>query len=600
MKISNFKFSPLQRDPVDCGKISNNNGFTLIEALVGVALVIIVFMGIFGAYRLALKIVSMSKDKITATAIANSQLEIIRNLPYSSVGLKNATLPMVLGDIDPIVTKMINNITYTVATSVQYVVDAADGTGASDQCDWDYKRADVTVSWEDSFSGNLTLSAMVAPENQVQELQSCQNQPGGVLGVTVFNAAGVIVPSPLIEIRSMPGNVFVSSATPSDGSYSFPLVAGTYRISVLKNGYSSVRTYDSGEVAVPNDPDLMVFEGQVTSKSLPIDAVSAFSLDSISPNGFGTFADSFADQSLLSQLSNTQAASGAIKLSGPPYPSSGFAISNEIVPGDLVSWNQLVFTGVKPSQTNITYQVLYFNGASWVLVPNTYISGNSTGLTSSPIQLSSLPAGTYTKLKIKANLSTTNNTVTPQVNSWEVTWISSTGVPIPNVSLHLAGQKTIGKNSSGQNVYKYAQDFSTNGSGHADLANLEWDSYVFSVGSASASLVLIGSDPAPQPISVAPGATANVKLYLQAQNALLVTVQDSQSLDPLFSATVRLVNSGIGYDMTQNTDQNGQTYFAPLNSGTYTLSIQEPGYANYSGSVSVSGRGATLINLIPS
>ena len=265
----------------------------------------------------------------------------------------------------------------------------------------------------------------------------------------MFNSAGIVVPSPLIKIYSMPANIFVSSATPTDGSYMFPLAVGTYRILVSKDGYSSIRTYDSNEVATPNDPDLMVFDGQVTQKSLPIDVASTVSLDSIAPNGLGTFADSFVDQSLISQMSNTQVISGSIKLTGPAYPASGYAISNEIAPGDLVSWNQLTFTGAKPSQTALTYQLLYFNGASWILVPDLYVSGNSSGLTTSPVQISNIPAGTYTKLNIKANLSTSNNTVTPQVNTWEVTWISNAGVPIPNVPLHFQGQKTIGKNSSG-------------------------------------------------------------------------------------------------------------------------------------------------------
>ena len=577
--------------------IRTKTGFTLIEVLIAISLIVIVFVGITAAYRLALRVVGMSKNKITATAIANSQIETIRNLPYASVGVRNAVLPDVLGNLDPVTTKTINNATYTITTSVKYVVDPTDGTGGSDQCNWDYKRADITVSWNDVSPGSLTLSTVVAPDNQVQELQSCQNQPGGVLGVTVFNSSGIVVPSPLIQIYSRPGNALVSSATPSDGSYLFPLSAGTYRISVSKNNYSSTRTYDTSEVANPNDPDLMVFNGQVTEKSLPIDLVSTFSVDGISPNGLGTFTDSFSDQSLLSQLSNAQVVSGSIKLSGPPYAASGYAISTDIAPSDLVNWNQLTFSGNKPAQTGLTFQILYFNGSSWVLVPNQYVSGNSSGLTTSPVQLSSIPAGTYTKLRLKANLSSSNNTVTSQVNSWEVTWTSSTGVPIPNVPLHLAGQKTIGQDSDGNDVYKYSQDFSTDGVGHADLTNLEWDSYTFSVGGSS--LVLTGTNPAPQPISLSPGTSIPVKLFMQAQNALLVTVQDSQSLSPLFSATVRLTNAGIGYDMTQNTDRKGQTYFAPLNSGTYTLNVQEPGYGDYSGSISVSGRSATVVNLTP-
>ena len=54
-------------------------GFTLIEVLVGSFLMLIVFLGIVGAYRLGIKLVSLSKNKVTATAIAGGQIEKIRN-----------------------------------------------------------------------------------------------------------------------------------------------------------------------------------------------------------------------------------------------------------------------------------------------------------------------------------------------------------------------------------------------------------------------------------------------------------------------------------------------------------------------------------------
>jgi hypothetical protein len=159
----------------------------------------------------------------------------------------------------------------------------------------------------------------------------------------------------------------------------------------------------------------------------------------------------------------------------------------------------------------------------------------------------------------------------------------------------MQGNKTLGKDSSGNPVYKYANDYTADSSGQLNLPGTEWDNYSFSP-SATSTLTLAGTNPSPQPVSVSPGSTVAVTLYMKAANALLVTAQDDQSLKPLFSATVELKN-GSGYDKIQYTNQSGQTYFAPLSNGSYTLSVQDSGYNPYSGSVSFPGNNASLINL---
>ena len=62
-------------------KSNVRNGFTLVEVLVGTFLILIVFLGIFGAYQLGLRVVGQSRNQIVATAIANQEIENIRNLP---------------------------------------------------------------------------------------------------------------------------------------------------------------------------------------------------------------------------------------------------------------------------------------------------------------------------------------------------------------------------------------------------------------------------------------------------------------------------------------------------------------------------------------
>ena len=67
-------------------------GFTLIDVLVGITLMVIFFAGIFGLYQLGLKVVAQSENRIVATAIANEYLEMARNLPYADVGVQGGQM----------------------------------------------------------------------------------------------------------------------------------------------------------------------------------------------------------------------------------------------------------------------------------------------------------------------------------------------------------------------------------------------------------------------------------------------------------------------------------------------------------------------------
>jgi hypothetical protein len=89
----------------------------------------------------------------------------------------------------------------------------------------------------------------------------------------------------------------------------------------------------------------------------------------------------------------------------------------------------------------------------------------------------------------------------------------------------------------------------------------------------------------------------SVDLYLEAENSLLVTVQDSETLEPIFSAAVRLYNLNLGYDVLQYTDEDGQTYFIPLDLATYNLEITAPGYSDFASTVSVSGDETIIVEL---
>lgn len=567
-------------------------GFTLIEVLVGTFLILIVFLGIFAAYQLGLKVVGQSKNRITATAIASGEIEKVRNLPYESIGIIGG-FPE--GDLESIKTTTINNIEYIIETRVDYVVDSADGISApEDECPNDYKRMEVKISWSGLSGGEVKLITDVSPENLAQECA----ETGGILLISVFDAYGMMVTSPLIEIKIPATGEVVKTATPIEGKHFFSLVPTTYKVVISKTNYSSERTYGVEEIATPEKPHLIVLEGELAESSFSIDKVSSFSVDTLSPWGMDYFSDSFLDITKVSQRSDVIVAGGKVVLEDVAgvYKNSGYLISTPITPANLISWQEFSFNDFETAGTQILYQVLYFDGESWILIPDFDLPGNSTGFETSPVDLSGLGISIYSQLELGANLSTIDTAVTPILYDWQVSWRTSEAVPIPNVSFNLQGEKIIGTDGDEQPVYKYSQDHVSGGDGHINISNLEWDNYTFSVDPAT-GLDLEDTGPSPQPIDLSPDTSLPVILYLEAQDSLLVTVQNIDTGEPIFSANVRLYNLGLGYDNTQYTNEDGETYFIPLETAVYTIEVGAPGYLDFSGTVSVLGDTTKIINL---
>ena len=561
-------------------------GFTLVDVLVGIFLMLIVFLGIFGAYQLGLKVIGLNERKITATQIAQGEIEKMRNLPYLSVGTKDATLPYAEGILDSSTTTILNGIEYTIETKVKFIIDEADGTGAEDTCDWDYKRTEVKVSWLGKFPGYINLISDFSPKDKVEEIQSCSEQPGGILSVSVFDAQGIMVLSPSIEIYDPLTGILKDSATPSDGKYDFPLTTSTYKVVVFKSSYSTERTYGIDEIAIPEKPHPNVLEGEITEVSFQIDKTSSFLIKTSSPWGQDFFSDTFSNQSKVSEISDVLVSEGEANLAttSEGYLLSGYLISVEIFPSSLIQWDEFSFTDEESIQTDLKYQIYFATDSQWTLIPDTDLPGNNQGFDSSPVDLSNLATTTYYKLKLKANFQTQSTSSSPTLYDWQVSWKTSLPTPISNETFNLRGGKVVGKDASENPVYKYDQNHQTDSQGQIEIQNLEWDNYQFSIPTSS-ELSLVSTEPA-QPVSLPPDANLSVSLYLESQNSLLVTVQNLITLEPVFSATTTL--SKTGFQKTQYTNEKGQTLFIPLDIGNYNLLIEAPGYNSTSTTIYVS------------
>jgi len=592
-------------------KCQNLKGFTFVDVLIGISLMLIVFLGIFGAYQLGLKVIGLSRQKIIATSLANQKLEEARNLPYQKVGIEGIDENGALKETEYYPSE---NPKYTIFTDVDCRNDPADGS--DDTCLCDYKTVTVTVSWSGLFGGEVSLATDIAPKNEIQE---CEKQ-GGVLEVSVFDAKGQPVADAQVKVEDSITGYTESCLTDQNGECSGQRGIfldpsenpENYKVTVSKTGYNTDQTfatgdtYDSKTIANPEKPNITILSGQITQSSFSIDLLSSFSIETRSSRGKTSFNDSFDNMSKISEFSNILVSEGKVSLAktNGDYISSGFLISTDITSPNLQGWDEFTFIKELPTDTEIKIQLLYFDGEDWVLIPDSDLPQNSTGLGPSPIDLSILDHTTYDTLRAKATLSTTNPSQTPLLYEWSISYFTKVSQPVSDVTFLLRGNKIVGTDSQEEPIYKYpatSQTIDKTGT----ISDLEWDTYNFSNFAISGESVEL-EEGVPGTIlpdgslsvDLAPNTTQSVTLYLAAENTLLVSVFDSETKDPILGANVRVANNELGYDKTQQTDESGETFFIPLEEANYDLEVTAEGYEAYTDRVSVIGDVTKTINLI--
>lgn len=557
-------------------------GVTLVDTVIGVFLVVIVFLALVGLMRASLLVSSLAKAKAGATAVANTQMEYIRSLPYDSVGTVGG-IPA--GAIPQYATTTANAIPYGIRTFIEYVDDPADGTGASDTngITTDYKRIKVAVTY--TLKGRLREVDMVSNYAPASIETSTG---GGTLKVVVVSSAGAPVSGASVRVVNASTSPAVDVTTFTDAT-GVVLLGGAatstqYQIYVSKNGYSSAQTYarDTNNQN-PTPGYLTVVKNTTTTATFAIDLLSTLTLRTFYPVMATSTTDTLVDASKLGTLTNTQLTSGTLTLagdSGSGYAASGNGKTMLVAPARLVSWLSASTTIVTSGSTQLRAHVVDSTGA---LLPDSVLSGNSTGFTGSSINLSGVSTTTYPSLGLSFDLSTSDASSTPALDLWAISSLVGP-TPVPNVSVTLTGAKTIGSTGAGAPIYK-ASVATTTGAQGANTLSLEWDSY---------SLTLTGYDvidacSAP-PFSLTAGSSQDQSLYLAAStgNSLLVTVRDSAG-NIVPGATVTLTKTG--YSGSGTTSACGTAYFSGLAAASsYTVQIQKTGYTTTSAAnVNVSG-----------
>ncbi len=569
-----------------------------MDTVVGTALMLLIFVGIFAAFQLSVDVVLNNKARAGAVALANERMEYIRSLTYSQVGTVGGIPAGIIPQLETIV---LNGISYTRRTFIQYADDSGDGSGGSDtnSITADYKALRSDVYWT-SRNGerHITVLSRVSPGGNGIETAV----PGGTLTLNVINASSQPVSGAQIHIvnsATTPPSLAIdfTTFTNVNGVASFigATTSGAYQITVTKSGYSTAQTYPATAQNTNPDPaHLLVFLNQTTTKVFGIDLLSQKTINTWTPILPATWSDTFADATKIAGSASTTVASGVVRLSGSaPYDSTGSVQSVSIAPAYLAKWKTLTWSASLPAGTGITYRVYDASGST--LIPDSQLPGNSTGLTASPVDLTGVSTSTYTGIRLDAQF-TSSGADTPSVDMWSVDYDYGPQ-RLPNVAFTLRGAKTIGTGPSGTQ-YKYSTSQNSGASASVVLPNMEWDTYEFTPTGSTYDIASACHGAAESPeisalstkFSLAAGSQTASDIYLvtHTANALSVEVRSTATGALIPYATVRLYKTG--YDMTQTTDGCGQIIFSSLSSGTYTLVVSASGYTTDTNSaVSVSG-----------
>jgi len=259
-------------------------GFSLIEILVAVAIFAVIATGVYSALIYVFKITYLSRVRVLETQIANEQIEIIRNLPYESVGTINGAPS---GLLSASATTIRNGIIFQIDTTVRNIDDLFDGTiggSPNDTSPADYKLVEARVLCLTCSVGQINpvlLSTRVSPK----ALESASQN--GALFIKVFDAAGIPISGATVQITNnkVTPSINITDTTNSTGDLQIidtPTSTEGYNITAAKSGYTTDYTVAASEQNPnPLKPPATVASQTVTNVSFTIDRVSSINLSTI-------------------------------------------------------------------------------------------------------------------------------------------------------------------------------------------------------------------------------------------------------------------------------------------------------------------------------
>lgn len=255
----------------------SNLSFTFLEILITIVFIVVLGYFIYGAFINFLKTTTSLRLILQALNILESELEIIRNMKYEDIGIKDGYPRGVLERKKYV---RVGELNFLISYYIRNIDDPFDGTVTTtpqDLAPADYKLVELEIECLNcgiKFKPQK-LTTFVAPKN----LEITTNN--GSLFIKVIDARGEVIPQAKVTIFNNKINppILIEDYTNNDGILpliDIPTGTNAYEITVSKNGYSTEKTYTPGDPRNPNpiNPHATVIEKTLTVVTLAIDKLS--------------------------------------------------------------------------------------------------------------------------------------------------------------------------------------------------------------------------------------------------------------------------------------------------------------------------------------
>ncbi len=565
---------------------SLDRGFSLIDVIVGIALMLTLFLALFGILRASLVLSVLVKAKAAATELASSQMEYLHGLSYDTLGTTGG-IPS--GTVPQNSTATVDGITYNTRTFIIYKDDPADGLGASDtnHVTTDYKLVKTEVSYTIyGLSKSVALMSNFVPQGI--EVST----GGGTISLHIVTATGADLEDATVRIRNDSISPAVDFTTFSDNAGTVFIdgaaTSTQYQIQVSRDGYSSAQTYArTAQNVNPTPGFLTIVKNQTTSATFAIDRLASLIISSFSPAQTTSFTDTFANVSNLASQADTQVAGGTLTLTTDAF--TGTARSLPITPSALNGWGLLDASYSAPADSSVTIRI---DDAAGNPLPDTVLAGNSAGFSTFPVFLTAIATSSYPGLALEASFTRVSTSTPVSLADWSLSHTS--GPPsLANVGFTLTGTKIIGSTASSTPIYKTILTDTTGAAGKK-TESLEWDAYSLAL---SSEHLIESCQSAPYQLPPASATTTVLLIGTPSTNTLSVLVQ-TVSGGAIGGARVVLKKSD--YAATVPTSACGIAFFNALSEGIYSAIASVRGHATTTvANIHVDGPTATATIFMP-
>jgi len=558
------------------------SGFTILETLIGMAILTVVSSSVYLAYSSVIQIVQSGQYNSASLNAIESRIETVRNMRYEDVGVVGG---VPAGQLPQTETIMVGTTPLTMHTYVRNIDDPFDGTlggTPNDTAPADYKLVEVQVTCNICTRYNvIAMTTYLAPKN----LESSSKR--GNLFVRVFDAKGVPVSGAIVRVTNTLVNPAIDLTDVTNVSGLLQLVdiatsSAGYHITASKTGYTTDQTYAPGNSANPLKPDATVASQQLTIASLEIDHTSTLTIQT-------------RDQFCVATAGFDVAVTGG-KLKGtapdvPKYSSAVSTTSTGDIVLDTIEWDTytlrptdttLDIAGViAPSLLSVTIDPGTNHSVRWMTTPH---SGNA--LVVSVTDASGLPltGASVHVMQTGYDQTRTSGVATINQTDWQIgTYTDKSGM----LDASSAGQLSLvfsnGSYASASTEWLISNTYDM-GTTSANFTTLNWNPIAqpAQTGANSIAFQVAANNDTTTWNWIGPDGTAGT-FFTAPEQALPASITSSRYIRYRVylktadgSVTPTLTDASLGF--TSGCMLSGQAYFNEMPAGTYTVEVTKSGY----------------------